>query len=367
MDKEFYKLNIQRLIIHEIFRVGEDKKAPSPRYNSKLTALNEEEMGVLEQRVLQSLSKTSSGIRMEIDDPLHNSNFLTIVDFLKMSHPNNKNSKDSIDSYFINTSKNITKNLSTNLRSSIIPGGIVIVFSGTVGAPSKRFFCIIKAEKHDGFAAEESDKEIVLRLLKDLLLTKDQKLYKIAIYIENYLDEYKQMNSDIKDNFTTYLYDKNASFNSIENAAAYFYNDFLGWKVKKDSIFYTNRFYDISKEFLTNTTLENSQKINLITALHTYLIIDKSDTINTSEFAKKYLPTQIQDAYVRELNFKDVPNRSLVKNTDGISKKLAKRNVKFSSEVSISAPSKDFDDLIQVSQHEDGTTIVKIKGSIIKQ
>lgn len=367
MDIEFCNLTIQKLVLHEIFKGGTGVNYKPPKYNSKLATLTLEERHVLEQRVLQSLSKTSSSIETDIRNPLHNNAFLNVIDYLKFAHPQKAVSDLDKDSKFLDISKLLTNHLSLSYTRPNVPGGIVIIFTGRIGIRSNRYLAIIKAEKQDGFTMEENNSEMVMRLINDLFLTQNQKLYKIAIYIEQEERKYDNLLQDINNNFNTYLYDKNVSAYSTNQLADYFYHTFLDWEIKHTNKQFTNQFYEESNSFINKANLSDEEKVNFTTALYSYLMLNRSATINAYEFATTYLPDEFADEYINHMTTQGIPTRDIVKDISGLQKKLKKRNVYFSSNVKISAPFKDFDEIIKISNDEAGITTINIKGSIIKQ
>ena len=367
MDEQFYGLKIKKLVLHEIFQGGNDDTRKSPKFNSKLANLTKDEISVLEQRVLLSLSKTSSSIETDIHNPLYNSAFLKVIDYFKTAYIKSNTSAQDKDNKFLEISKHLTNDLSKACTRPVIPGGVVIIFTGRTGIKNNRYFAIIKAEKQDGFTMEENNSEMVMKLINDLFLTQNQKLYKIAIYIEKEEREYTNLPLDINDNFITYLYDKNVSASSTSQLADYFYHAFLDWEIKQDNKQYTTQFYDETLKFINATNLTDEEKVQYATALHTYLLLDKTNTLNVYDFASTYLPDDFIDDYINHISSQGIPTRNIVKDTSMLSSKLKKRNMYFSSQVKISAPSKDFNDIIKISNEEPGVTTIKIKGNIIRQ
>ena len=110
-----------------------------------------------------------------------------------------------------------------------IPGGMVVVFTGTIGHPEQRYLGCIKAEPHDGFTLRRNAAQLTLELLKDLFLTPKAKLYKIGMFVEPLKD-----NSPVQHDeqgcfgFSACVYDSLMTTSNRDAAAQYFYEGFLG-------------------------------------------------------------------------------------------------------------------------------------------
>lgn len=365
MDQQFFNLKINKLILHQVFSLGDERNLIEPKYNSELTTLPPDGLGEFQQRILQSVGKKSSSIEMEISNPTENATFQYILEFLQAEA---NDSSNKAETSFIDNSKKIAYKLASSYSTRRIPGGIVIIFSGTMGIHNNRFIGIIKAEKQTGFSLIDSDEEMLLNFLTDLLLTPNQKLYKIALYIENTLLEYSDIDSNTANNFKIYLYDKNMSLNDTTKAALYFYQTFLGCSIKQSDKKYTLDFYEATKRFINTSSLDDEKKVDCINALHTYLKVDNSSIIHASQFAEDYLPdAQTKNNYVNFIEEQGIPTRAITKDIEFIRNRLSTRKLNFSSKVRISAPSEQFDDLVKVTKGDSGQTIVSIKGVILEQ
>ena len=65
-----------------------------------------------------------------------------------------------------------------------IPGGMLIVFDGTVGAGNHAFLGTIKAETQSGFRRHEDEKKrIITEFLNNVFLTPATRLFKIAMFV----------------------------------------------------------------------------------------------------------------------------------------------------------------------------------------
>jgi len=127
------------------------------------------------RRVTDALGEGSNAVQMEIVNQEHSA-LPHIVDTII--------SQD--DATFAVSSYDIAKNLTDAQQTRSIPGGIIVVFTGTQGSRNKRFLGIIKAEVHSGYEKETNDTtgEISLKFVEELLLTPGTRLYKTAGFFE---------------------------------------------------------------------------------------------------------------------------------------------------------------------------------------
>lgn len=361
MDEQFINLTIDKLIFHEVFGLDMNKNVVHPEYSESITKLGSKGSAELEQRIIKSVGKVSASIEMDVTDIDVQSTFYKILKYLDVNDQDGKE--------LVTMSKALADKLSKSFNKRNIPGGVLIIFTGTTGIYGNRFVGIIKAEKHAGFSlSKDINNKKMMEYLTELVLTPSQKLYKICLFIENKIESYADINENSSSNFKIYLYDSNLNKDSDTDAAFYFYNTFLGCSIKKSDKKYTEMFYNKTKEFINVSDLNPEQKIDCITALHIYLKINNKQTIQASEFANDYLPTsEIRDKYIKHLEKSNVPMRAIIKDLSNIKKKLTTRKVTFSSKVSIIAPSDNFEELVKIKKRESGETTIIVKGEINSQ
>jgi hypothetical protein len=351
----FANLIIRRIIAHQIFERDENREIVTPRYNTGLTTLDDEGLNELQDRIINAIGNNSHSVELDITNVETNSTFSLVTEMLH-----------SENNVFIERSKQIALKLAEAQTSRRIPGGIVVVFDGTIGADSKRFLGIIKAETHGGFSLESNDNHFLLIHLNKLLLTPTQKLYKIGIFIEqeneHFADPPRQANE-----FTAIVYDYNITVSSRTGLAIYFYQAFLGCSIQSNNKKLTKDFYHLTVDFITSQSISDEKKVDLNFALYSYLKISNRNTVSTSEFAEEYFDTEMRDNYLNYMNSKNFPCQSVAKDLTLLKNKLKRRKIKFSSDVRITGPSDNFNNLVEIMRHEDTKTIIKIEGRIKEQ
>jgi len=356
MNFQFANLNIEKIIVHQIFVRNEAREIVEPKYNDEFSVLDTQGLDELQKRITKAIGNDSHCIEMEVSNFNENSTFQCTAKLIS-----------SKDEEFIKISKELTYKLAQAQASRIIPGGIVVIFKGTIGEKSDNCIGIIKAEKHGGFSVTETLTKLLFEFLSNLLLTPQQKLYKIAMFIER--NEPSSIDvSRRPDEFKVYVFDHNMNKSETKEAALYFYETFLGCSIHHSNRKLTKDFYTNTRTYINSLDVEDEKKVDLVNALHTYLKVDQSNTIQTSDFANKYFDNEdIKDEYISFMEEQKVPTHAIPKDLTFIKRKLRRRKINFSTKVSIIAPSDKFNDLVKVIKVENDKTTIEIDGHIEKQ
>lgn len=311
-------------------------------------------MDAFRERVVEAMGSDGQSMEMVISETAANSG-VEIAQSLLLS--------TSDTSYAINSHK-YPKKLSVVQATRSLPGGMVIVFSGTVGQHSYPFVGVIKAETQSGFRPEQTAGALSAQYLTDLFLTPASKLYKIGVFIcEGSVD------GSLDGNWRAHVYDKEMTRSSREGAARYFFETFLGCSIPIDSARLTKAFFENSREFIKGMPIDSAMKSDLLTSLYTYLKVDRTPTITVNAFSTNYLPAESQDAYRQFMQDKRVPLTAIPKDISDIGAALRFRRLKFGNEIQFTAPPEAFDNTVEVEsmQHTrtDGVaetwTVITIK------
>lgn len=330
-------LSIERVVIHEVFERQDDRSIVAPRYGSSLAALDQEAMEALADRVMLAMGRSAQSVEMAITVVTADSMVATAAELLDLD-----------DITFLARSTVVADTLASAQKHRKIPGGIVVVVQGAVGHPAKRWIGVIKAETQNGFTRVTSGAAINLQFLRDLILTPQTKLYKIGIFVEN---PSLQSPSDLTERFVAHIYDSGMSATNRDGAAVYFYEGFFGCSFPPTAARLTRKFYEHTKKFIGELNVDNETKAGLNTALVTYLKVDQKQIISPSDFATSYLPTaEIKDAYLHHLRKNSFEDRAIQKDIVEVASKLRFRNVRFTSQIKLTAPADAFDELIEITE-----------------
>jgi hypothetical protein len=349
----FENFKVKRIIVHEIFKKEVDASV-TPDFNDELLEISGEALSAFQERILEAVAHDSQCIQMDIVKVDTGSAYKFMEPFL-----------DGVqsDSAFIEMSKSLTVKLVSAQMSRTIPGGAVVIFEATISRNNNKCIGIIKAEKHSGFSMQTRDTKKILEFFNNLLLTPQQKLYKIGLLVDV---KPTAETERVIGNAEMYVFDSNNIKTAGKAAANYFYDGYLGCAYQRNSDILTKTFYEHTKEFLTKKSKMTGEEIvDRMSALYTYLKVDNNQTISIDDFAQRYFPdAEEKDSYSAYMQSKNVPMISFNKDMAMLKGKLKRRKIKFTNDVYIYAPSETFNENVQFLEKTDDDTIVKIKGHI---
>ncbi|MCF6459155.1 nucleoid-associated protein [Pseudoalteromonas sp. MMG024] len=350
----FDNLTFNEIILHNVYPPNDDG-AVKPFISKKLTKLSPEAESKLEVRISKVLGHDSQSLEMEIAQTSKTSCFYQASQLI---------SNDT--EYFKENSGEIANLHTAAHTNKSWPGGTLVVIRGTAGASNKRCLFIIKAEPQSGFKEEVTQDEILLEYIENLILTPQARLYKVGVFVENTQHSEDSEERSVED-FIATIFDSNIKAQDDSTAAQYFYSNFLGLKIPENSQQRTRDFHKFTKEFVDTADMSDEEKLDSHQALYTYLKTDQSTTIQTSEFAEKYIAEDSKDDYLYYMEKKNFPTTAVVKDIKLISKKLRQRKVNFSSNVKIIAPADKFNEVVNVVEINDESTTLTIQGHLTTQ
>lgn len=334
----FQNLNINRLIIHEIFKRNEDRTIRDPRYGEQLIQLDVEAKDALQQRITDALGQSSHGLEMTIQDTT-NEGMWNLGKQIVESATN--------DAQFIQISQTIAAKLAAAQTTKVVPGGIVVVIGGTSGHPARSLMCVIKAEPHPGFIKREDAGQLLLEYLKGLILTPQAKLYKIGAFVQS--DPAAATVQQPTASWRAFLFDDLITKGNRLGAAQYFYETFLGLAFPTNSAFQTKQFHTLTKEFIRTANVDEEKRSDLLNALTTYLKADQTATVQVAAFANNYFDTpELQDAYTNYMVQKEFPQQAIHKDLTEVVSALKQRKIVFGHNIKLIAPMEEFEGYVRI-------------------
>lgn len=350
---KFEGMSIDRVVAHTILTRNGKEYIP-PSVTDHLVPLDGESKDLMQQRITAALGNSSHGIEVQVRKDDETSFFQLAASAIH--EPEER---------FIAISQVMATKLAEAQTNPKWPGGILMIISGRVGEHQNRFLAALKAETDKGLNADDSGGDIQLQLVKKLLLSQTQKLYKIGILVEINAQPADAEGLRSFENYKAFLFDHLLTATETKPAAAYFYDAFLGMTITGSAKYQTRVFYENTRNFINSLPIDDEEKYSLGESLRSELRSQKA-VINLREFAKEHLPTEHQKDYIRTLQDEGFPAHAVVKDNDYIKNKLRRpRKVVFNSGVKIQAPAdQDFQELVEVSDQVDGFTHVRIKGVV---
>jgi hypothetical protein len=347
-------LNIKSVIVH---RVPSCNASTSPECSNQPLALDTQAIAALQARITEAVGRTSNCVEMGITDSSESSTASQIANIL---------SQKTIPT-FVSVSSSLAYRLHQVQNLPTIPGGIMLAVQGRTGISQDEFVALIKAEVHDGFSFMNPTN---IEFLSNLFLTQQQRLYKIGFFVRK-----EAIHPPSPDNFNVYVYDHNITKSGTDGAAKYFYLSFLGCAPIMNAKQLTEKFYNTTKDFITNVaSFSPEKKVDLFNALHVYLKTDQSALINPEEFSGRYFPTpEIRDQYSSLLETINFPSTAIPKDITGIARRLRLRSIKFNSGVKITFPSSSDAnknrDMVEIEKYDVNSNMsyLRVQGEVSEQ
>ncbi|MHB1300522.1 MAG: nucleoid-associated protein [Burkholderiales bacterium] len=335
---ELMNLRLTRVVIHEVFQRADDRTRVEPRHGNALEHLDGEAVDALRGRIVSAMANPTKSLQMAISKSDPGSMFHLASQLV-----------DADDELFVTQSRQTAELLANAQISRKIPGGILVTFTGSAGAPPQRLVGIIKAEVHSGFTREQSEQGMALKYLKNLLLTAQTKLYKIGLFVE----VSPEATGQLTDRWNSYIYDETLTLTNRDGAAQYFYEGFLGTSFLESSARNTKKFHDLTKSFIRRMEVPEEERIALHNALVTYLKVDQSPTVSIRGFADNYFADPvIRDIYEQHMIAENFPTVAVAKDISDVSSALKTRKLTFRNQVRLIAPAEGFDDLVRIEAIE---------------
>lgn len=334
---QLLNLNVDRIIIHQIFKRDQDGNVVNPARSREYTLFEDSAMENFRSRVTDALGEGSKAVAMQIFEQ-DAGKVPALIDRMIVQD----------EETFAVSSYDLAKKLADAQHSKGIPGGIVVVFTGKHGPNQKKIFGIIKAEVHSGYEKIVDDEtgRISLKFVEEVLLTPGTRLYKTAGFYEK--AECPEAVSDLNDKWAVMVSDHQINKADGKFAAQYFYSSFLGLCYPQTSARTTKTFYESSKKFIITLDVPPEKKSDLLNALNTYLKVEESSIVSASEFASRYFNENIQDQFCAYMEEQGIPTTAFTKDAELIKNSLKVRKVKFRSKVNITGPQEAFNDLITI-------------------
>lgn len=344
-------LSIERIIVHHIPPRAEDKGFVAPICATSLVTLTKPGLDMFAKRISQALGHHSHGIQAQFHNTGPQSFFANSVDLM-----------EGDDAQFITSSAIVAHDLTRAQQSKNLSASKLIVISGHTSKSQMPFSAVVKSELQDGLTETSSKGKTSVDYLSDIFFAESQKLYKIGFVQKTSTLGTKT----VPEHFAVHLFDHLMTGTETRSAAFYFHSEFLGADVAASDRHRTREFFDKTNEFLQAQSIPSSTKIALGEALRAELRSNKK-TISVKGFSDEHLEPAMQSKYLTFMAKANISTHAITKDTEYIKSRLKRRQkIVFTSGVMISTPA-DKISLVSIEAPTDGTTIVKISGTVESQ
>lgn len=313
-------LSVGRVVMHEVFQRTDGNAVIRPTYGTTLEALDGTAIEQFAMRITDALATQSKSIEMKVVK----SGAGSLIDL-------GSQLVVAAETGFVNLSAQVADALADAQRSRAIPGGMLLVFDGTVGARNLPYFGVIKAEFQSGFRRSRAGSVPFTEFLDNIFLTPATRLYKLALFASDAIDVNRATA------WRAFVFDSNITATKREGAAIYFYDGFLGCALPEDGKYETPKFFDLTREFVRQAVPDTELKRDLNDALFSFIKLDQNPTFTSQEFADTYLPLELRDSFRTFLQKKNFPvDRAVVRDVSEMANRLRRRKYRFGTDIEFS-------------------------------
>jgi hypothetical protein len=332
-------LIIDKIIVHDVPKHKKSDISKTVDYSEKESKLTQELKIFFKDKLTETISK--KGFKVYFD-PDTTSPIPSLVSLLNSSPRKN----------IVKASKEIAKHL-LDMQSGSNPAGIVVVIEGTI--KSKNITAILKLERDEGARLHKNTSKHIIDIetVKDLMLTKKTRLYKVGIF---------HMRDNFGIDYDGFVSDNQLEIDSPSIVAKFFLEKYLGCKIYGDTRTETKSFFEITKKFIL--TLEDPiKKAKYYEHLISYS--NKPDNvINPKDFCVNYLEADDRQSYEDHLRQNHFSTDQFIKDTELINSHLKKMMIDFENDISILSRNGELGDKVKLTNAQDGDVIAEIKSKI---
>jgi len=348
MKEEFLKeLKMDSLIVHNVpkkFSVKRMKENPNTTLEDLIlsdvpTTPDKDLLRLFYERIAETIG-SSSAFEVEFD-PLSSNNptqqavrsYFNIVSQPPLPHPEND---------IIHITQNIAKFLNS-VQNAKNPGGILLFIP--CFSKDKGGLLILKVEREDGVhiqcdTTESGGTIFHVQHIKDLMLTRKTKLFKVVLFFKNDTN-----------GIVGFVCDKQQGVTGNREIADFFLADFLGCKLKEEPHISTKKFFETVTTYINSDYLKDVDKPIVRTHLISELT-NNSPRVNVLDFSRRYLPEDKIQGFMEVMKKNNVPN-DFPKDVQLIEKRIKKVKYELESGIKITGTEEAVKNNLSIKPFED--------------
>lgn len=331
---------INKVIVHSIPKHKKDDYAQEPQYSEQESTLPDDLRIFFRDKVVQSL-----GSNKELRVCYDSDNVSPVSTYI-----NQIINSDGED--LISQSKLMAEYL-FKIQDGQNASGILLVIYGKIN--DKGTCIIIKLERDEGAQLELNPvtKSFNIKNVKDLMLTRKTKIYKVGLFIDklSFNVNYDGSTADLQ------IDPKNKKV-----VTTWFIEKFLGCIPVENPKTSTKKFYDYTTTYI-QTIEDPVKKAKYTQDINSYLQ-KNSLTISAREFANDYMETIDKEKYGKYLKEKNFRMSEFPKDNDYIDSKIKTITMVFANDISIVGKKGTFADNVKLENQNDGTTKAEIVSKV---
>lgn len=329
-------ITIEKIIVHSIPRHKKGDLTLGPQYSEQESSLPDGLRVFFKDKVVQSLCSNKE-LRVKYDEE-NISPVSTYINEIITSE----------GSSLIEQSILMTKYL-FEIQDGQNASGILVVIFGRIN--NKGACIIIKLERDEGAQLELDPitKSFNIIGVKDLMLTKKTKIYKVGLFID-------KLKFNV--NFDGSTADLQIDPKTKKVVTTWFIEKFLGCIPIENPKTTTKKFYDYTTTFIQSIT-DTIKKAKYTQDLNSYLQ-KNTHRISAREFANDYMETIDKNSYNSYLLDKKFIMSEFIKDVDYIDKKIKTITMLFANDIAIVGKKGTFNENVKLERQNDGNTKAEI-------
>jgi len=226
-----------------------------------------------------------------------------------------------------------------------------VIFDATTRSPVPQMVRDFLARSDINFV--EMSKVIAKSYIRDLILTRKTKLFKIGFFYP----------SDGGNDPSGAVCDEQRGYMPQIEIAGFFLTDFLGCCLAEDERIATKRFFTVTQDFFNAQIEDPVERTQALTHLLSE-VTNQTTRINVREFARRSVPTQQRQAFLNHLEQEGVGVREIRKNIELIDAQTKKMALEFENGVTVVGTREAFRQSVQVERARAGAARVEITGKL---
>ncbi|MFP9118367.1 nucleoid-associated protein [Flavobacterium sp. RNTU_13] len=327
---------IEKIIVHSIPKHKKGDFTQEPQYSEQESSLPDDLRLFFKEKVIQSL-----GSNKELRVCYDTESISPVSTYIKQIITSE--GKDLVEQ-----SKLMAEYL-YKIQDGQNASGILVIIYGKIN--DKSACVIIKLERDEGAQLELDPitKSFNIKNVKDLMLTRKTKIYKVGLFINKATFKVKYDGSTA---------DLQIDPKSKKVVTTWFIEKFLGCIPVENPKTTTKKFYDYTTTYI-QTIDDPVKKAKYTQDLNSYLQ-KNSHNISAKEFANDYMDTSDKEKYGKYLTEKKFRMSEFPKDNDYIDSKIKTITMIFANDISIVGKKGTFSDNVKLENRKDGTTKAEV-------
>lgn len=333
-------ITIEKIIVHSIPKHRKGDFSVEPQYSEQESSLPDGLRTFFKDKVVQSLQSNKE--LLVCYNPDNTSPVSTYINQIINSDGNN----------LVEQSKLMTKYL-FEIQDGQNASGILVIISGKIN--DKNTCIIIKLERDEGAQLEldPKTKSFNIKDVKDLMLTRKTKIYKVGLFVDKSVFKIKYDGSTA---------DLQIDPKTKKVVTTWFIEKFLGCVPLENPKTTTKKFYDYTTTYI-QTFEDPIKRAKYTQDLNSYLQMT-TQKISAQEFADNFMETSDKDSYNNYLKEKKFRMSEFPKDNTYIDNKIKTITMTFANDIAIVGKKGSFEKNVKLEPQKDGTTKAEIVSKV---